>query len=74
MVPPHPGAIVREEILDELGLTASEAATVLEVRRAILSELIDANPALSEEMALRIEKPSGEIAFKPYRPPAPELR
>jgi plasmid maintenance system antidote protein VapI len=59
-------------------LTASEAATVLEVRRAPLSELINDNPALSVEMALRIEKPfgvkAGEIAVKPYRPPVPEPR
>jgi hypothetical protein len=31
--PPHPGAFVREEILDELGLSVSEAAKVLDVRR-----------------------------------------
>jgi plasmid maintenance system antidote protein VapI len=30
MVPPHPGAFIREEILDELGLSVSEAAKVLE--------------------------------------------
>ena len=62
----------------ELGLTVSEAATVLEVRRATLSDLINNNAALSAEMALRIENPfgvkAGEIAVKPYRPPAPELR
>ena len=30
MVPPRPGAFIREEILDELGLSVSEAAKVLE--------------------------------------------
>jgi addiction module HigA family antidote len=59
MAPPHPGAIVREEILDELGLTVSEAANVLDVRRATLSDLINGNAALSAEMALRIEKAFG---------------
>ena len=59
MAPPHPGAFIRDEILDELGLTVSEAATVLEVRRATLSDLINDNAALSAEMALRIEKPFG---------------
>jgi addiction module HigA family antidote len=96
MAPPHPGAFIREEILDELSLSVSEAAAkVLDVRRATLSDLINGNAALSAEMALRIEKAfgvkmetllnmqawhdayamrqrEGEIAVKPYRPPAPE--
>jgi addiction module HigA family antidote len=59
MAPPHPGAFIREEILDELGLTVSEAATVLEVRRATLSDLVNGNAALSAETALRIEKAFG---------------
>src|SRR5271156_34520 len=59
MAPPHPGAFVREEILDELGLSVSAAAEVLAVRRATLSDLINGNAALSAEMALRIEKAFG---------------
>src|ERR1700758_5769800 len=59
IAPPHPGAFIREEILDELGLTMSEAAKVLDVRRATLSDLINGNTALSAEMALRIEKAFG---------------
>ncbi|HEY3912118.1 MAG TPA: HigA family addiction module antitoxin [Stellaceae bacterium] len=59
MAPPHPGVFIREELLDELGLTVSEAAKVLEVRRATLSDLIHCNAALSAEMALRIEKAFG---------------
>ena len=34
MTPPHPGEFIRDEILDELGLSVSEAADVLGVRRA----------------------------------------
>ncbi len=59
MAPPHPGVFVREEVLDELGLTVGEAAEVLDVRRATLSDLINGNAALSAEMALRIEKAFG---------------
>ena len=59
MAPPHPGAFIRDEILDELGLTVSEAAKALDVRRATLSDLINGNAALSAEMALRIEKAFG---------------
>ncbi len=56
MTPPHPGTFIREEILDELGLSITQAAEVLGVRRATLSDLVNGNAALSPEMALRIEK------------------
>jgi antitoxin HigA-1 len=59
MAPPRPGAFIREKILDELGLSVSEAARLLDVRRATLSDLINGNAALSAEMALRIEKVFG---------------
>ena len=59
MTPPHPGAFIREEILDELHLSISEAADVLGVRRATLSDLVNGNATLSPEMALRIEKAFG---------------
>ena len=55
MTPPHPGEFIRDEILDELGLSVSQAADVLGVRRG-LSDLVNGKAALSPEMALRIEK------------------
>ena len=57
--PPHPGAFVRDEILEPLTLSVSRAAEVLGVRRATLSDLTNGNAALSAEMALRIEKAFG---------------
>lgn len=59
MEPPHPGRFIREEILNELGLSVSQAAEVLGVRRATLSDLVNGNAGLSPEMALRIEKAFG---------------
>lgn len=59
MAPSHPGALIREEVLDELGLTVSRAAELLGVRRATLSDLIHEKASLSPEMALRIEKAFG---------------
>ena len=59
MTPPRPGEFIRDEVLDELGLSVSEAADVLGVRRATLSDLIHGKAALSPEMALRIEKAFG---------------
>ena len=59
MSPPHPGEFIRDEILDELNLSVSQAADVLGVRRATVSDLVNGNAALSPEMALRIEKAFG---------------
>jgi antitoxin HigA-1 len=59
MKPSHPGDFIRTEILDELGLTVSKAAEVLEVRRATLSDLVNGKAGVSPEMALRIEKAFG---------------
>jgi addiction module HigA family antidote len=59
LAPPHPGEFIRDEILDELHLNVSEAAEVLGVRRATLSDLVNGNAALSPEMALRVEKAFG---------------
>ena len=59
MRPPHPGSFIREEILDELGLSVARAAEILGVRRATLSDLVNGKAALSPEMALRVEKAFG---------------
>ena len=59
MTPSHPGEFVRMEIIEELGLNVTQAAEILGVRRATLSDLLNANSALSPEMALRIEKAFG---------------
>ncbi len=59
MRPPHPGEFVQTEILDPLDLTVTDAARLLDVRRATLSDLIHGKSGLSPEMALRIEKAFG---------------
>ncbi len=56
---PHPGEMIRTEILEPLGLTLSKASTVLKVRRATLSDLINGKASLSPEMAFRLEKAFG---------------
>jgi addiction module HigA family antidote len=57
--PPHPGTFIREEFLDEFGLSIGRAATILGVRRATLSDLLNGKSSLSAEMALRVEKAFG---------------
>lgn len=65
--PPHPGDLIRTEILEALGLNISRAAQILKVRRATLSDLLHGKANLTPEMAIRIEK-----AFGPgYGPPPP---
>jgi antitoxin HigA-1 len=57
--PPHPGDLIRSEIIEALGLSISKAADILKVRRATLSDLLNGKSALAPEMALRIEKAFG---------------
>ncbi len=59
MRPPHPGSFIREEVLDQLGLSVTGAAEVLGVRRATLSDVVNGKAALSAELALRVEKAFG---------------
>ena len=57
--PPHPGALIKTEVIEALGLNVSRAADILKVRRATLSDLLRGKAALTPEMALRIEKAFG---------------
>lgn len=52
---PHPGAILREDVLPALGLTVTEAAAQLDVTRPALSRVLNGHAGISPEMALRIE-------------------
>lgn len=54
--PPHPGRSIRENCLDPLGLSATEAAKVLGVARHTLSRVLNGHAAISPEMAIRLEK------------------
>ena len=57
--PPHPGEIIREQIIEALGLTVTTAAEILGVRRATLSDVTNGKASVSAEMALRLEKAFG---------------
>lgn len=56
---PHPGDLIRTEIIEAFGLSVSKAAEILKVRRATLSNLLNGKTALTADMALRIEKAFG---------------
>ncbi len=57
--PPHPGEIIREEVIKALGLTVTDAAEILGVRRATLSDITNGKASVTTEMALRLEKAFG---------------
>ena len=54
--PPHPGRSIRENCLDPLGLSVTEAAEVLGVARHTLSRVLNGHAAISPDMAIRLEK------------------
>jgi addiction module HigA family antidote len=53
--PVHPGAILREDVLAELGLTVGEAAERLGISRVTLSRVIHEYARISPNLALRLE-------------------
>ncbi|MGD9946444.1 MAG: HigA family addiction module antitoxin [Burkholderiaceae bacterium] len=57
--PPHPGRIVRSEILESFGLSVGEAAAKLGVSRPHLSNLLNGKVGISPEMAIRLGKALG---------------
>ena len=53
--PVHPGAILREDVLGELGLSVNEAAERLGISRVALSRVINEHARLSANLAIRLE-------------------
>jgi addiction module HigA family antidote len=60
--PPHPGRIVREEILQPLGLSVTSGAKILGVSRQTLNNLVNQHAGISPEMAVRLGKAFGASA------------
>jgi addiction module HigA family antidote len=57
--PPHPGRIVRQECIEPLGLTVTEAAERLGVTRQALNNLVNGKSGISPEMSIRLSKAFG---------------
>lgn len=62
--PPHPGSILKEDVLPELGISVTEAAAQLGLARETFSRAINGKSAISVDMAIRLEawlnKPTAE--------------
>lgn len=52
--PTHPGAVIREDILPELGITQAEFASHLGVSRLTVSDLLHEKRSMTAEMAVRV--------------------
>lgn len=52
--PPHPGEILKEDVLEAEGVNVTEAARQLRVTRVTLSRLLNAKAGVSVDMALRL--------------------
>ncbi len=55
MNPAHPGEILREEVLVEIGMSVSEAADRLGINRVNLSRVLNGHAALTPNLAYRLE-------------------
>jgi addiction module HigA family antidote len=53
--PTHPGEILREDVLPELGVSISELARRISVSRVQLSRLIHGHAPLTADMAVALE-------------------
>lgn len=57
--PPHPGRIIRQECIEPLGLTITDAAARLGVTRQALNNVINGKAGVSPEMSIRLSKAFG---------------
>ena len=54
--PPHPGEILREDVIAELGLTVAETAARLGVSRVTVSRVLHGHAGISPNLAVRLER------------------
>ncbi len=60
--PPHPGRIIKDECIPDLGLTIAAAAHALGVSRQTLDKVVNGRGAVTPEMAIRLEQVFGGAA------------
>jgi addiction module HigA family antidote len=54
--PPHPGELLREDVLAPLGLTVTDAAGRLGMSRVALSRVLNGRAGISPDLAVRLER------------------
>lgn len=58
--PAHPGEILKELVLEPLGLSVTDSAEHLGISRKTLSKVLNGRGAITPEMALRLELAFGK--------------
>ena len=58
--PPHPGEILKEDVLPELGPTVGQLAAHLGVSRPHLSRVLNGHAGISADMDLRFSEALGQ--------------
>ena len=54
--PPHPGEIIKEDVLKAEGISVTEASRQLGISRVTLSRLLNGKAGVSVDMALRLSQ------------------
>lgn len=54
--PPHPGELLREDVLRPLGIEVTDAAHRLGISRTTLSRVINGRSGISPNLAIRLER------------------
>ena len=54
--PPHPGELLRDEVITALGLSVTEAAERLAMSRVAMSRVLNGKAAISPDLAVRLEQ------------------
>lgn len=53
---PHPGELLREDVLAPLGIEVTEAARRLSMSRTSLSRVLNGHAGISPDLAVRLER------------------
>ena len=54
--PPHPGLMLRDDVLTPLGLGVTQAAQKLGMSRVALSRVVNGRAGISPDLAIRLER------------------
>lgn len=54
--PPHPGEVLKEDVIAPLGLSVTEAAERLAMSRVAFSRVLNGKAGISPDLAVRLEQ------------------
>lgn len=60
--PPHPGELLRDEVIEALNLSVTETANRLAMSRVALSRVLNSKAGISPDLALRLEQTGASTA------------